>query len=236
MHASNLPRWMVSDNSYDEQYEITTTQSDMCDSVNVQDGDDMTFNAQLLIDEVVGATDIRDEKIVEGHCIMFILKKIIFKRRPAYSFDNYIKTSLASSPVFQGEIHTNNQTKSIMNFEFFTNAIQERNISMTEVTHNLIDVYDELRLRTNDDIYIATCSLNEKYGHKSNKFASKNPVVKNHCVLFRRGNIVCAYLENTKLSLTKHLKITKPYFGLDNTSECSYISDITSIFRIIYSN
>lgn len=199
---------------------------------------DAVFDVQKFLDECHEGTQYLEKKelhFYEGLCIMFVLKKIIFKRRPENSFDNDIISSLATSTLFQGAI-CSDETRSNMNFDFFKNTLLKRNIAIHEIIQNLGDVYDELRMRTTADIYLVNCSLNQNYNHKSNKFGIKNPFVENHCVLFRRGNIICAYLGDARLSLTKHLKITDNCFGVDNTSGCSYISNIKSIFKIVYSS
>ena len=180
--------------------------------------------------------------ILEGACILFVMKRILFARRPrnnfkhtlSSAFSTYQNQFLTDDTDFNIDIHEQCQSK--IPFGFLSGFMNQNNLTMEPVTGNLRKTIDMIQERKKTGNYIVFCSLNSGYTHPSNKKLERNPYVKNHCVLFRNGYILCDYLcalKDAKLSIIKHIKITSGDMNTENTSQTSYISRIKSIYKVV---
>ena len=176
-------------------------------------------------------TILRNDKqiVFKGTCVIYSLKKIVFSRKPRDDFEDDVRGYLTEC----GSLFSRYDTKCKITLENYRNILFSKNIILQNISGDLELFYKMAAKRTNDTMYLVSCELNDKYWNKSNKFLKKNPRVKEHLVIFKRGNILCPYLDTMKLSLTKHLAITSNEMGTSNTSSNSYISSIDSIYEVV---
>jgi|TARA_Y100000389_G_scaffold23683_1_gene20355 hypothetical protein len=191
-------------------------------------GDDIMLNITELMN--TGEYDADQEIIMEGTCISFSLKKIIFPRKPSYDFDDKLRNYLTDTE----SLFIKYDEKCKISMKNYRQILLEKQIHLHEISEDLKMFYQKAKKRTNNAMYLVGCELNDKYSNKSNKFLKKNPNIKNHLVIFKRGNILCSYLGEMKLSLIKHLKITCNQMNTTNTSSDSYISKIRFIYEILH--
>ena len=164
-----------------------------------------------------------------GTCIIHTLKKIVFSRKPRDDFEDEVRCYLTESD----SLFPKYDTKCQITLKNYRQILFSKKIILQNISGDLEIFYKMAAKRTSDKMYLVSCELNNKYWNKSNKFMKKNPHVKNHLVIFKRGNILCSYLGEMKLSLTKHLAITSHEMGPMNTSSNSYISNIDFIYEIV---
>jgi len=180
--------------------------------------------------------------VVEGECILFVMQRLLFSRRPRHSFKHvlnqafkeYQQKYLFDDTEFNIDIHEPVNSK--IPFDFFTTVMQTNEYMLEPIQGNLRKIIDCLQERTKTGNYIVFCTLNSEYTHPCNKKLEKNPHVTDHCVIFRNGYILCNYLcrlKDPKLSITKHIKVISNDFNTNNTSPTSYVSKIKAMFKVI---
>jgi hypothetical protein len=179
---------------------------------------------------------------VEGECILFVMQRLLFSRRPRHSFkhvlskafNEYQQKYLFDNTEFNIDIHEPVNSK--IPFDFFATVLRTHEFTLEPIEGNLRKIIDNLQERKKTGNYIVFCTLNSEYTHPCNKKLEKNPYVKHHCVIFRNGYILCSYLcglKDPKLSITKHIKVISNDFNTNNTSFTSYISKIKLMYKVI---
>jgi hypothetical protein len=203
------------------------TQHISLEDLHQEKGDDIVVN----ISEIMNINNFDEDKNItmEGTCISFTLKKIIFSRKPRDDFDDELRNYLTDTE----SLFVKYDKKCKITLENYRMILSGKQIHLQAIGDDLKLFYKKASKRTNDVMYLVGCELNDKYSNKSNKFMKKNPFVKDHLVIFKRGNILCSYLGDMKLSLIKHLTVTNDQMRCTNTSTDSYISKIRFIYEIV---
>jgi hypothetical protein len=172
---------------------------------------------------------------IQGSCILFTLMKIIFSgkgRPPSASGFMFDIRFLVSKSYFGGNISSDFK-HSFMTFGLFVDILVCKKIRFKKLNGDLNIFSDILNEKKNKRQFIVFCTLNSDYSHDRNKLIETNPSVEKHCILLKKGNILCPYLGKTKISFVKHVKITKSSYNTKNTSINSYISNIKAVFECV---